>query len=40
MVNPFVYVDTSVAKCVISINGEKSVRSEISKVRNSDANLS
>jgi hypothetical protein len=40
MVNPFVYVDTSVAKWVISISGEKSVRSEISNVRNSDANLS
>jgi len=40
MVNPFVYVATNVAKCVISISGEKSVRSAISNVRNSDANLS
>jgi hypothetical protein len=40
MVNPFVYVDTSVAKWVISISGEKSVRLVISSVRKSDANLS
>ena len=40
MVNPFVYVATNVAKCVISISSEKSVRSAISSVCNIDANLS
>lgn len=40
IVNPFVYVDTRVAKWVIRITGLKSVKSEISKVRKSEANLS
>lgn len=40
IVNPFVYVETNVAKCVIKVSGEKSVRSVISIVLKSDANRS
>merc|ERR550532_3029278 len=32
-VNPFVYVDTRVAKCEITVRGEKSFEWEISRVR-------
>lgn len=40
IVNPFVYVETNVAKCVIKVSGEKSVRSVISIVLKSDAKRS
>lgn len=40
IVNPFVYVETNVARCVTNIIGEKSVKSVISIVRKREANRS
>lgn len=40
IVNPLVYVETRVARCVIKIIGLKSVKSDISNVLNKEASLS